>query len=116
MKILSLAASAAVISACFATTPVAAQQRGIEPPFPVARGQSQSVVVGIYEQRASGANARRLRHRFEERAARLVATEPVGSWPPGVGDRPRAQWLHGAAITKVKSLRGGEGPHPSSGR
>jgi hypothetical protein len=32
MKLLSLTMPAAVIAACFATAPVAAQQRGMEPP------------------------------------------------------------------------------------
>ena len=56
--------------------------------------QPQPLAIGTDEQPATRADARGLRYRPDGRTARAVATEPIGSWPPGAGDRPGAQRLH----------------------
>src|ERR1700736_2473291 len=63
-----------------------------------ARRQPQPVVVGTNEQPAATADARGLPHWADGRSARSVATEPVGSGPPGTGDRSGAQPLYGATL------------------
>src|SRR4029077_18824576 len=50
--------------------------------------------IGTDEQPATRADARGLRYRPDGRTARAVATEPIGCWPAGAGDRPGAQRLH----------------------
>src|ERR1700730_8741122 len=63
-----------------------------------ARRHPQPVVVGTTEQPAATADARGLPHWADGRSARSVATEPVGSGPPGTGDRSGAQQLYGATL------------------
>src|ERR1700737_3500136 len=63
-----------------------------------ARRQPQPVVVGTNEQPAATADAGRLPHGADGRSARSVATEPVGSGPPGAGNRSGAQQLYGATL------------------
>src|ERR1700682_2534162 len=56
--------------------------------------QPQPFAIGTDEQPATRADARGLRYRPDGRTARAVATEPIGFWPAGAGDRPGAQRLH----------------------